>query len=604
MNDIQYEDFDVFVYARADGRYGARVTFPNGSVVNQSFDNPCKAEELDAFHAGVRETREFTARPAADSGDADGGGPAKVTQMAIIREFGQKLYAALFREGIRDHYKSLYFQAVGKNSGIRLRLELAEAPELAVLPWELLFDGEAYQFLALSEKTPVVRILGVSSPARPVEVTAPLRVLLIAPEPRGAGALNVQAERRNLEAAMAGLQAEGRVVLELVEPPTLRCLRERLSALTSYHVLHFIGHGRFDAEHQQGFLALEDEHGRLDEVDGQLLANILHDHESLRLVVLNSCAGAESSVTNPFAGLAQSLVRQEIPAIIAMQSVISDDSAVEFSESFYRAIGLGRPLEAAVTAGRMAVRSQVSLWEWATPVFYTRLKDGVLFQISEVSPENRKLLQDKATLAKLWVPARARGESAPIMLVFGGWDEALSDLGELEPVVALSYALMMGELRQFLQMHYSEVRLARAAPPEGYDGPVVFLGGPVTVPGVADVVERASVPYWFQGLPYVPGANRAIGAPGVSFQPEVTDEPSLVSDVGLAMKIDDGGRAAFVVAGCYGVGTLGAARFLMDAEQVGGLGDLTEAPRLAAVVRAVARGWDVEEIQLLASSSW
>ena len=286
-----------------------------------------------------------------------------------------------------------------------------------------------------------------------------------------------------------------------------------------------------------------------------------------------------------------------------MQSVITDDSAVEFSESFYRAVGLGRPLEAAVTAGRMAVRSQVSMWEWATPVFYTRLTDGVLFQISEVSPENRKLLQDKATLARLWAP-NLLDKPTSITLVFGGWDKALVDLGEIEPVVGLAYALMMGELRQFLQMHYDEVRLARAERPAGYEGPVVFLGGPVTVPGVAEVVERANVPYWFEGLPYGPGARRAIGAPGVSYVPELTADQSLVSDVGVAMRIDDGGRVAFVVAGCYGMGTLGAARFLLDPKHVADLGDLVEATRLAAVVRSVARGWDIETLQLLASTSW
>ena len=601
MTDITYEDFDVFVYAQPEGRYGARVTFPNGASVDQSFDNPCTTDELDEFHVGLRKVRDVTVA-GDDAGTGDG--PAKATQMATVRALGQKLYAALFKEGIRDHYKALYFDAVGKNSGIRLRLDLAQAPELMGLPWELLFDQDAYQFLALTEKTPVVRTLGVSAPTRPLEVTAPLRVLVLAPEPRGIESLNVKAEWRNLETAMAGPQDEERVRLELVEPPTLRALRERLSSLTSYHVLHFIGHGKFDPEASQGALALEDEQGGLELVEGQLLADILRGHESLRLVVLNSCAGAQTSVANPFAGLAQSLVQREVPAVIAMQSVVTDDSAVEFSESFYRAVGLGRPLEAAVTAGRMAIRSQVSIWEWATPVFYTRLKDGLLFQISEISPADQQLIRDKATLARLWVPNGASDRPSSITVVFGVWDEALLGEGELEPAVALPYALGLGELRQFLQLHYDDVRLARGAPPDGYEGTVLYLGGPVTVPAVADVVGQAQPPYWFEGLPYGQDDRRAIGKPGVAYAPELAPDKSLVSDVGVAMRMDEGGRLSFVVAGCYGVGTLGAGRFLTAPDQVAALGELLEAPRLEVVVRSVAHGWDAQTIELVTATSW
>jgi len=599
MSDINYEDFDVFVYARKEG-YGARVQFPDGSVGSQTFPNPCTVEELASFRAEVRSAR-APRSTAPGNGGADGGA---IHQMKAVRELGQKLFDALFRESVRDQYKARYREAVGTNSGIRVRLELGEAPELAVLPWELLFDKDLYQFLALSEKTPVVRYLGVSVPVRPLQVTAPLRVLVVAPQPHGTEALNVYEEWSNLETAMAGLQEDGRVELQPLEAPTVRALREQLSGDRDYHVLHFIGHGDFDPDADEAHLAFEQEDGSEDLVDGETLTDILHNHESLRLVVLNSCEAAETSPSNPFAGLAQSLVRKETPAVVAMQSVISDDSAVEFSESFYRAIGAGRPIEAAVAMGRMAIRSQVSVLEWATPVFYTRLAEGTLFEITEVSPENRQLLRDKASLAKLWVPRAAVDEPAAIALVFGMWDEVLSDQGEKDPVVALPYALMLGELRQFLQMHYGDVVLSKHEPAPGHDGPVVYLGGPVTIPRVGEVVEDAQVPLWFVGLPYAPEAKRCIGKPGVSYEPELNDEGRVVADVGVALRIDDGQRLAFVVAGCYGAGTLGAARLLMDPNQVRDLGDLREAPRLEILVRATASGWDVSAVDVLAATAW
>ena len=217
---------------------------------------------------------------------------------------------------------------------------------------------------------------------------------------------------------------------------------------------------------------------------------------------------------------------------------------------------------------------------------------------------SRKLLEDKATLAELWKPAGLAHDPTTIALVFGMWDQALMDHGEFEPVVALSYALMMGELRQFLQVHYDNVTLAKGEPPAGHEGPVVYLGGPVTIPAVAEVVDRSKVPYWFQGLPYGPDDKRSIGIPGVAYAPELGADQSLASDVGVAMRIAEDGRLSFVVAGCYGVGTLGSARFLMDPEHVRSLGDLLRAPRMEVVVRSVARGWDVEEVQLMTSTAW
>jgi hypothetical protein len=589
VKDILYTDFDVFVYARRDDSYGARVVLNDGSEATTTFQPPCTPGEIEALHAELLAPRGVKLSP------ADGDAPPEPPALNKVIALGDRLFEALFSGAVRDHYKALYFDAVrGQNAGVRIRLNLREAPDLLVLPWEYLFDREAWQFLALSEKTPVVRHLGIGSPVRAVDVTAPIRVLALAPQPRGTETLAVGKELRNLEAALAQLREDGKVVLELVEPPTCRALRERLDSSTSYHVLHFLGHGSFNDADQEGTLWFEGPGGEKDEVSGELLAELLHDHDSLRLVLLNSCEGAETSATHPFAGLAQALVRKAIPAIIAMQSTISDVAAVEFSESLYRSLGLGRPLEAAVASGRMAVRSHVSVTEWATPVFYTRLPNGRLFEISEVSPENRQLLRDKSTLGKLWTA----GSRSSIALVFGMWAEGLSELGEREPVVALPYALMIGELRQFLQPHYDEVSLAAGAPP-GHDGTVVYLGGPVTIPAVGDVIDRAAPPFWFRGLPYEGESPRSIGQPGIAYTPELDAERHLVSDVGVAVRVIDGGRLTFVIAGCYGSGTLGAARLLMDADRVRQLGDLEGVDRLQLVVGVTTDGWQVADVQTL-----
>ena len=62
-----------------------------------------------------------------------------------------------------------------------------------------------------------------------------------------------------------------------------------------------------------------------------------------------------------------------------MQFEISDAAAIQFSTAFYEAVASGQPVDQAVALGRLAICSEVSDLEWATPVLYLRLPDGRIF---------------------------------------------------------------------------------------------------------------------------------------------------------------------------------------------------------------------------------
>jgi CHAT domain-containing protein len=67
---------------------------------------------------------------------------------------------------------------------------------------------------------------------------------------------------------------------------TLRKMQRRLRR-AEYHVLHFIGHGGFDARIGEGVLAFEDDAGHSQLVRTSHLGTVLADHSTLRLAVLN-----------------------------------------------------------------------------------------------------------------------------------------------------------------------------------------------------------------------------------------------------------------------------------------------------------------------------
>ena len=111
-----------------------------------------------------------------------------------------------------------------------------------------------------------------------------------------------------------------------------------------------------------------------------------------RLVVLNSCSGAATGVTDLFSGTAAALVRGGASAVAAMQNEISDPAAVAFARGFYGAIARGRGVDEAVSSGRVAILglSDRTL-EWLTPVLYLRGHDSRLFTMPVVRAARNRI---------------------------------------------------------------------------------------------------------------------------------------------------------------------------------------------------------------------
>jgi len=94
----------------------------------------------------------------------------------------------------------------------------------------------------------------------------------------------------------------------------------------------------------------------------------------------------------PFCRRAQKLIRQGIPAVVAMQFEITDSAAITFAEGFYKAAADGYPVDAALAESRKAVFREGNELEWGTPVLYLRSQDGRIFNfvdrdVVKISPE-------------------------------------------------------------------------------------------------------------------------------------------------------------------------------------------------------------------------
>jgi hypothetical protein len=275
--------------------------------------------------------------------------------------------------------------------------------------------------------TPVVRYLDLPRRRPPLTVEPPLRILGMISSPTDAAPLDAQRERANLERALGGLVDTGHVELHWLEEATLSALLHELRT-EAFHVFHYIGHGMYDHDVEDGVLLLEDEHGRGRPVSGTELGTILHDCTSLRLAVLNACEGARTARDDPFAGVAASLVQRDIPAVIAMQFEITDQAAVVFAEGFYEATAAGFPVDAALAEARKSIFADHNDIEWGTPVLFMRVADGRVFELPADSVPARA---PRLAVGLSVAPAAAyRGEDAT-------WRLGIENLGR-SPLSALT----------------------------------------------------------------------------------------------------------------------------------------------------------------------
>ena len=305
----------------------------------------------------------------------------------LLENFGGQLFETVFSGPVGECLERSRMTAESKDAGLRIRLRLPGT--LANVPWEYLYDAE-HGFLGLDPETALVRHLELPAPVRPFQISPPLRILAMISAPTDTAGLEVEQEWDRLNDTLGDLVRRGLVTVDRLESGNLAALQRPLR-LTEYHVLHFIGHGGYDENAQDGALALEGADGKTRLVTGRDLGMMIRNRRrSLRLVVLNACEGARSAQDDPFGGVAQALVHQGIPAVIAMQFEISDTAAISFSQSFYQAIADGLPVDVATVEARRAMFAEGNEIEWATPVLYLRSTDGRVFTRGRVSAAERQ----------------------------------------------------------------------------------------------------------------------------------------------------------------------------------------------------------------------
>ncbi len=245
-------------------------------------------------------------------------------------------------------------------------------------PWELAYDPHRKAWVAATEAVFIRNVVtAVPCEARPPR-RRPLAILVAVSQPAGLSALSWEEEAEAVRAGLAPLVERGLARVKVARAVTVEALH-RLVADGPCDVLHFVGHGSWDADRRTGSLLLESASGGVAPVDAASLKALLSGR-SLALVVLNSCQSARGSRGDLARGVAPALVQAGLPAVVANQFSVLDAAALVFARELYRSLALGRALGDAVREARLAVRCDAACGpvDWAVPVVYARDPGAVL----------------------------------------------------------------------------------------------------------------------------------------------------------------------------------------------------------------------------------
>jgi hypothetical protein len=371
-------EFLIEVVDRIAGGYRLRVAFPDPDSPTGIGENRTVAP-FDPADAGLR--GRLAVLPTSVLASAAKARSAANPLEEAARDIGDRLFRAVTVGETLGDLSRLRRRALAAGADVRITLRI-QAPELAALPWEYLFDARSDKREFIGRACMITRSAGAYGAVPRLPVTGPLRVLGMVSLPGDQVALDARRERDALSRALEPMAAAGRVELHWI-PATKQALLAATQSGT-WHAFHYIGHGDFDAASGDGRLAFTGPDGGTDFISARQLAAILGTHPTLRLAVLNACQSSAGSAEDSQAGIAAALVHAGLPAVVAMQFPITDDAAPVFSQAFYEGLAAGRGVDQCVRAGRTAITlaNDASL-EWGTPVLHLRSADGVLFGFAD-----------------------------------------------------------------------------------------------------------------------------------------------------------------------------------------------------------------------------
>ncbi len=295
-----------------------------------------------------------------------------------LRAMGRTLFELI----VRGSVQALLNRAVGLNQEVVPMELIVEDTTIGGWPWEYAYDANVGQFLCKAFN-PISRgIFGPTTTSLPPARPGPVRILFVFGASRTDPAARVDAQEdrlRHVFKRLVDTQGVEMTFLKAIGPDELDETLQR----QAFDIFHFFGHAGLDADSDQGYLIFdrgEDAKAKRYYADdlGPTLAK-----KGLRLAFLNAC---ETAVAGPGvepgrSALAATLLSYGVPAVIATQFLMPDNSAHFLAESIYRTLIRGATVAEAMREGRRAMQygDDERHPDWGIPVLYSSRPELKIF---------------------------------------------------------------------------------------------------------------------------------------------------------------------------------------------------------------------------------
>jgi formylglycine-generating enzyme required for sulfatase activity len=297
-----------------------------------------------------------------------------------LERIGVLLYQMLFPPPIAGHFLELAWRKIVQAPD-RYRLALSinfdsrYRADVISLPWELLYLPRGKTFLSTDARVSLSRrSLDWMQLTEKRQLSEKLNILLVRLQPQTLESVALYPIKNYLDE----LSHETNLIYppSILENPSPSLIEETLATLRP-DIVHLLLHGDFsDRMTQFGFV--NDTGLDLRWYSDRSLADIFHSHLP-ELLILQACEGGRLSDIFSFSNGAALLVKNHMPAVIAMQFPITNKAGWIFARRMYKDIIQGDPIDIAVQNSRrsLAMSSKESTEDHTTrdfvaPVLWVR----------------------------------------------------------------------------------------------------------------------------------------------------------------------------------------------------------------------------------------
>jgi CHAT domain-containing protein len=302
-----------------------------------------------------------------------------------LTKFGR----ALFRFLVRDEVKRLY-DRLPLDTLVRINI-LTNRPDVQSLPWEFLQDPNQNPGPWLNRS--VVRIIPTIGrlPPAPMQLAAQgakLKILFVYAVPQDQTLVSWPSVKSRIESAIAlsaAVSADS-YELKVIQGTTEELFAAFQNQNDKYDIFQFSGHGDIDPHTGEGRILLVDskKSDQSHPISASDLANILQGR-GIRLAVLSACLTAAGTSADPFNVVAEALLHAGIPAVIANQLPVPDESIATFVGPLYAQLLNTGDIDLAVNDGRVKLSvvlaaPGLATLEWGIPTLYRYIDGQKVFQ--------------------------------------------------------------------------------------------------------------------------------------------------------------------------------------------------------------------------------